>query len=434
MDEKDIKTPFLSYSKEYKLKAERKISDAAKTNHSVLSYATQYFDTKSNLISAIVMTLSMFIRALLNVLNKFIFMEAKYVNEGELITKINGPAVQSVERHGITTLICLIYVLFFTSNEDKENFLNYTKNHKFLVITRSLLGGLSGFLLTAALQYVSVTSASVAFLITPIITSLLYSCYRKTLISNTDVGVFIISLASSFLIIIPSSENANSAVTTFNVSWYVGMIFLFSFIICGSTGSFFQKIIKGLNIMFAMFLINLFSLILNLFIMFLIGESFSNDITDHLYLMLLGILDFLSMLLANYSINIGNIMISQQFTFTLLPFSMILSYILTGENLNSLMLIGIAIILTVNIARYIYIYIKSERKNSLEVQEHLYSYLDSRKNSELEFQRGGNIGKNLFISDFNKEKNLFDSPSLNLKKNKTEIKLRKKNDIFNELK
>lgn len=331
--------------------AEEIINSANKTTDSAINNSSSH-SSADNYRAAISMLASQFIYAFVGFTHKMLF---KY-------TVNNGVFAQMTYKYFIIAVLSKIYLNIYTKESELQEAYKFIKENKLPVFFRLLTGCFTAMAYMWSLKYLNITAVGVGVTLIPLSTYLFYNYFiTKEEIKPKETIVFIVCIIFSYFIL-EAEEEVHDAVYDKPIDKKaLGVFFLVIFILLMCGRSITQKLISKLHIVFLMYLIGIFCCFINFIFIFIFNEEVSGSILVILIMMLLGVFEFGSIVLNIYAINKGEMEFVQQFSYSFLPFTCIISFLFIGERIEPMKLASLVIIFGLNFYRSYKAYLDSKQ-------------------------------------------------------------------------
>ncbi len=297
----------------------------------------------NNFKACIIMTMCSFIFSLSNLCGKFISFYYPEV-ETASVNLIRGFVLISLSH------------LFFMYQKLKiinEIFLNKPRNKIIILFIRSLFGASGNLLLLWSFKFMRISSAFTIFSISHIITSILAHVILKESFTKFDVASFIISFCSVCLITKPSFifSSEHQAIE----DSFVGILLVFSALICNSVSVFSTKYIsKDFHFSVAPCLVGYFFIIESVLILMISGVGFVYiSLVPFLLSVLLSIFFFICIYLMIIALGIGNPIKILPISYTGIVYCLIYNKFIFGQTCDFFDIFGSSSIILINILKII---------------------------------------------------------------------------------
>lgn len=322
---------------------------------------------KNNFKAALLMITYCLLRATTSLLTKLLS-----INKAQ-----NHSIVQAFEKYFVMAVLGKLYLVLICSRKVSQDSLNFIIENKLIFCLRTFFGFIGGLIFIISLNYVTISSFTAVYMISPITTSIVYSVFiLKRLPKLIDLILCLSSCGFSVLVMNPFKHNNNKDTEG---SLIIEISILSMIVIASSARSITQKMINKVNVMYIMFSTSIISSGVFLIIALLFRLKFSSDYKEHIIMSSLGAIEFIALYVNSYAINIGEVEFTQQFLYSLLPFSCLLSYFFADEKIGYVKIIGIVGIFTINLSNSIYSYLKFKREKEKILKQRLYSNCSSRE-------------------------------------------------------
>jgi drug/metabolite transporter (DMT)-like permease len=327
-----------------KFKETNDIKDITESNSSLYKVDTE---NKNNLKAVILIVLSNFLYALTTIMHKYLYVYNYNIS----------PFFQVTYKYVGYSIVTFVYLKI--SKVNLESSLEFAKNNLTPIIIRLVAGSFAGSSYVVALVYVNGTAIGVSNCFVPILTTILSSYLLQGQEYNKrDISTLFVCLFASFFII--DNDNAANKETS-SSDYIIGFLLCALFTCSNSIRNAYAKVLYPVNLMLQIFIIGIFTIVVCIMLAPLIGESlFAEEMSHYFIMIFIGVFEIIPLYLNIYSLNIGDISVIMQFFYSYLPFVTILSYLLVGESITLLKLLGIMLILVVSIYRSYSIYLESK--------------------------------------------------------------------------
>lgn len=307
---------------------------------------------KNNFKAIISMLISNFIYAIIGLLHKLIFIKEPSI----------GPFSQITLKYFAMAILSKLYIIFYTNPEEINESYEFFANNRKIVYLRLITGWITALFYILAVQYLNISAVGIAMIMIPLCTTLFYSAIiSKEEIENKDVIIFIVCIISSMFLLGTDDTSVNEEYGSYKGNALYGSLALLCFIIFMCARSLTQKLVNKLHIMHNVYLVGIFCGISNLICCIIFNEEIMS-LSLVMLMFFLGFLDFGSLLFNIYSINVGDMGLIQQYMYSYLPFSCILSFLFAGETIGLVKIICISLIFALNFYRSYHAYLDSSNK------------------------------------------------------------------------